>query len=101
VSRFVEDPTFAAELGAEPQMKKHLLRVAGDVTDLAGALAAEDSGHYRRSLKTDWVQAGQARAYTDDVAGHLIEFGGANNVAQAPLRRAADAICDGFQAAPK
>ena len=101
MSRFVEDPKFAENLAKQATMKNLLLGKAKRIADLAGTLAAIDTGNYRRSLKAITVKPGRARALTDDIAGHLIEFGGAKNVAQAPLRRAADVICDGFQRTPK
>lgn len=99
---FIEDPQFEAKLKAEQSMRQFLLAKAKRVAKLAGTLAAHDTGHYARSVKTDWDQSKKvARVYTDDIAGHLIEFGGPKNTAQAPLRRAADVECDGFTAVRK
>ncbi len=101
MSAFVEDPQGIRAILEGAEMRVLLLDKAKDVVKLAGTLAAHDSGHYARTLKASSVEPGKARARSDDIAGHLIEFGGPKNMAQAPLRRAADVVCDGFQAAPK
>lgn len=101
MTAFVPDPGFEKAIVNQPLMRKALLAVAEDVVDVAGALAAEDTGHYRRTLDAVAVSPGRARALSGDIAGHLIEFGSAKNIAQAPLRRAADAVCDGWKPASK
>lgn len=100
MSGFVEDPDFEKAVKKQQTMRKTLLRAAEDICDLAGSLAAHDTGNYRRTLKATTTANG-ARAASHDIAGHLIEFGSTKNTAQAPLRRAADAVCDGFKTAPK
>ena len=98
---FREDPRFESALFAGSEMDTVLLETASDIADLAGTIANEDTGHYKRSLQAERVGPGRARALTTDIAGHLIEFGSEKNTAMAPLRRAADVIADGFREEPK
>lgn len=103
MSGFVEDPKFAENLSKQPQMRNVLMDKARRVIKLAAVLVAYDTGYFARTLDTDWdAKKRRAIAMSRDMyGGRVIEFGGPNNVAQAPLRRAADVICDGFQRTPK
>lgn len=46
-----------------------------------------DAVEYEDTIRTDG-----ATLYTDDPAGHLIEYGSVNNPPYAPLRKAAEAV---------
>lgn len=53
------------------------------------------TGHAARSYKSTLARpgfsGGEAVAYTDDVAGHIFEWGSVKATPKAPLRRAAEA----------
>ena len=50
----------------------------------------DDTGHYDRSLHTFDDQRGVG-AQTDDIAGHIIEYGSIRQEPQAPMRTGASA----------
>lgn len=66
---------------------------AKSIADNAAAVAPVGTGHLRESYKSTpgrRIPTGvQATAYTDDIAGHMAEWGSVNNPAYAPLRRGA------------
>lgn len=72
--------------------------VAATAAELAGVAATvvQSDGEVRRSYKSTGAaeEDGRqvARAYTDHIAGHIIEWGGATSEAHAPLRTAADRL---------
>lgn len=93
---FVEDPDFEAQLRRSAGLNRVLADRADQVAGLAKALVAYDSGHFSRSIETDLPEPGTARVLSTDGFFHLIEFGGPRSRTQAPLRRAAEVLCDGF-----
>lgn len=90
--RFRRNPAFDAELKREPGIKIATRRAAGDVKDNAEQIARtfEDTGHYADSFVIEETPDGHAVGNID-IAGHLQEWGSANNPPRAPLRRAARA----------
>lgn len=66
---------------------------AKSIADNAAAVAPIGTGHLQRSYKSTPGRRTPtgvvATAYTDDVAGHMAEWGSVNNPAYAPLRRGA------------
>jgi hypothetical protein len=84
--RFRRNAALERDLKRSTAYEEYLAGKAEEVAQAARDAAPVDTGHYRRSIKTDGHIV-----YTDDVAGHLIEFGSAKNPPYAPLRRGAHA----------
>lgn len=88
MSQFRKNPTVAAELTALPGMRLVLAEAAHEVARTTRTLAPRHSSYYRRTVQVGNDDAGSPIVYTTDIAGHLVEFGSANNPAYAPIRRA-------------
>jgi hypothetical protein len=80
--RFVKDPTFESQLQREAEFVAAMRSITQAVADEVRLVAPKQTGYYVRH-----VHARDYTVYTDDIAGHLIEWGSKNNPAYAPLRR--------------
>lgn len=80
--RFVRNPTFERELQDEAEFVGAMRTITQSVANNARTFAPKGTGYYVRHL-----HARDNTVYTDDFAGHLIEWGSKNNPAYAPLRR--------------
>lgn len=106
--RFESDPAFEAEIRKSPELDKELHSQASEVRSRAVAIAPHGpTGMYRRSLTIKSTSGTGAQfvgrladiagsntnpakyaVATTDFAGHLVEWGSANNKPYAVLRRA-------------
>jgi hypothetical protein len=94
------EPGWEDEILRQPGVRALRGQTADDYARLAAVLGPHGSEHYARSVHAR-QDGEQTRVVTDDIAGHLIEWGSVNNPAYAPLRRAADALGLGVVEDPK
>lgn len=80
--RFERNPGFETELKAEPSSVAFMRETTQAVAEEATRLAPRHTSDYAHS-----IHAGGYTVYTEDPAGHLVEWGSKNNPAYAPLRR--------------
>ena len=97
MSKFLPAVGFAAVVNETVRPQRRA--VAEKIVVGARRANTDDTGHYDRSLHTFDDERGIG-AETDDVGGHVIEYGSIHNIAQAPLRTAA-ANVGRFDPAPK
>ncbi len=86
MSRFVPSPIF--DPVAQEAARAHRMRLAEEIVAGARRSNNDDTGHYDRSLHTFDDKRGIG-AQTDDVGGHVIEYGSIHHEPQAPMRTAA------------
>lgn len=86
MSRFV--PVVGFDAVVQEAVRPQRIATAEKVVVGARQANTDDTGHYDRSLHTFDDRRGIG-AQTDDVAGHIIEWGSVNNEPQAPMRTAA------------
>jgi len=94
VSRTVEFPagwgaSLEASLARDPGVGALLRSTAQKAKVEARQIARRDrdTGHYENSIKVDGTTL-----YTDDIAGHIFEYGSITDPPRAALRRAAEAV---------
>lgn len=88
MTRFLRSPDFRAEIEASEEYRTAQVKLAEDVAAEARAIAPDQTGAYRGSIKV--IRLDDAvLVVTLDPFGHLIEFGSIKNPVYAPLRRAA------------
>jgi hypothetical protein len=85
-SRFVPNRGFEAQIARETVAEPR--KAAERAAETARSLAPVDSGDYRDSIHVQPEPDG-ATLYTDDFAGHLIEWGSRNNRSYRVLSNAA------------
>ena len=85
-SRWVPNRNLERELAASVGVRVELETAADRIVRAAKSAAPTNSGGYRDTIKTG-ADGGTVYVYTDDIAGHLIEWGSVNNPPYAPLRR--------------
>lgn len=94
MTRVVKRAEGIDELLNLPTVKGLVTSAAGEIARDAATLAPQRTGHLSRSYKRTVAvrEPGRvvATAYTDDMAGHLAEWGSVKNPPYAPLRRAAE-----------
>jgi 20S proteasome alpha/beta subunit len=83
---FIPNPHFEEQFVREAQPRAAMLALAQKVKNAAAAAVDDDTGHYASTLVTGSDDDG-AYVATTDVAGHIIEWGSANNPPLAPIRR--------------
>ena len=91
MSRFVPNPRFVEEMRAEHESRQALEEAANSVSEYASQYADQaDAPWMRRQSETIVVSTDseEIAVVNTDYAGHLMEWGGRNNAAHAPLRRA-------------
>lgn len=84
---FHRNPAVHAEIKAQPSAVAALEEQAAEVARTAKLLAPRHTGHYARSITRIGTSVG-----TTDIAGHIVEWGSANNPPYAVLRRAVLAV---------
>lgn len=88
---FRKNKDFLNEIKREPGYSPTLVGTAQQIVRGAQVASPDQTGHYDRSLHV--VQDnGQVFAATDDIAGHIIEFGSVKTPPHAPLRRGAMSV---------
>lgn len=87
MNRFRKNPALKLEVAKLPGAHVALEEAAQAVAQITRTLAPRGSGGYRRSIGVE-RDADSTTVYTTDIAGHIVEFGSANNPAYAPIRRA-------------
>jgi hypothetical protein len=103
-SRFVPNPQFEEGIRSQPEYRQALEEAAGAVQDHAAAFARTAHAPWmKRQSKAIIVEtdADDVSVVNTDYAGHLMEWGGRNNSAHAPLRRAVRAAGLHFDIASK
>jgi hypothetical protein len=102
--KFVPNRQFEAEMRRQPESRQ-ALKEAADVSRVHATRFAEQAHApwMKRQSKTMVVvtDAETVALVNTDYAGHLMEWGGRNNPAHAPLRRAVRAAGLRFDASPK
>lgn len=88
------------EPGVEPLVAGGARAVARNAGRIApkGGPARGVAESYKTTPVEETARGVEATAYTDDLAGHLVEWGSVNNEVYAPLRRGAEAA--GFRTRP-
>lgn len=102
--RFVPNPQFEAEIRQQPECRQALEESADLVRVHASRFAEQAHAPWMKSQsKTIKVvtDTDDVAVVNTDHAGHLMEWGGRNNPAHAPLRRAVRAAGLRFDASPK
>jgi hypothetical protein len=84
--RYRPNPGFESEIARETVAVPR--RAAREAADNARSAAPVDSGDYRDSIQVQ-DEADGATLYTDDFAGHLVEWGSSKNRAYRVLSNAA------------
>lgn len=100
MGKFVPNPDFNRELKATPTFQRALHVGAEAAAAQARLIAPRHTGAYARSIEVADVD-GHPVIKTTDPFGHLVEFGSANNVIYAPLRRGVRAAGLRFTESPK
>lgn len=102
--RFVPNPKFEDGIRSQPEYRKALEGAADVVQDHATTFARTAHAPWmkRQSKTIVTITSAQSVAVVNtDFAGHLMEWGGKNNPAHAPLRRAVRAAGLHFEASSK
>lgn len=90
MNRFRANPGFEREIVLSATARAAINEAAAEVARLARSMAPSKTGRYKRSISVE-NDADSTFVATSDIAGHIVEFGSANNPAYAPIRRAARA----------
>ena len=102
--RFVLNPQLEDEIRRQPEYRTALTEAADAVQDHAASFArAAHAPWMKRQSKAITVvtDADGVAVVNTDYAGHLMEWGGRNNSAHAPLRRAVRAAGLHFEESSK
>ena len=104
MSKFVPNRRFEEEMRRELEHRQALEEAADAVSDSASQFAGQAQAPWmKRQSQTIVVSTDgdEVAVVNTDYAGHLMEWGGRNNPAHAPLRRAVRAAGLRFTEAPK
>ena len=104
MSRFVPNRDFADDLRNEPEYRQALNDSAEVVSDHASSFARHAQAPWMKRQSDTIVvstEGDDVAVVNTDYAAHLMEWGGRNNPAHAPLRRAVRAAGLHFKEAPK
>lgn len=85
-TRFEANPELLDELASEPGVARAMLEVAENLSQTIADMTPERTGAARAKISAI-AEGRTVRVLTEDRAGHLIEWGSANNPAYAPFRR--------------
>ena len=104
MSRFVPNRGFTDEIRKQAEHRQAIKEAAEVVSEHAGTFARQAGAPWmRRQSQTIVVSTDgdEVAVVNTDHAGHLMEWGGRNNPAHAPLRRAVRAAGLHFADTPK
>lgn len=91
MQRFKPNPLFQEHLARDPEFRKAIAAHAERARGHAQAMARADGAPWMRRGSADTIvvstDGDEVRLVNTDHAGHLMEWGSANNPPHAPLRR--------------
>jgi hypothetical protein len=103
-AKFTPNRKFTAQLRQQPEYRKALEEAADAVQGHAATFARVARAPWMKRQSDTIVvstDADRVAVVNTDYAGHLMEWGGKNNPAHAPLRRAVRAAGLHFEESPK